>query len=176
MKLLVVVDMQKDFVTGVLGTEEARSIVDAVYDIAKEYDGEVVYTMDTHTASYLETQEGRNLPVIHCVEGTEGFELMDCLKELSEQKGSKVFKKPSFGSIALGEYVKDLAEHHGLTQVELVGVCTDICVISNAMLIKAFAPEVEVSVYENATAGVTVESHNNALDAMKACQIRIEKK
>lgn len=173
MKLLVVVDMQNDFVTGVLGTEQAVTITDAVCQIAKDYEGEVVYTKDTHTAQYLETQEGKNLPVVHCQTGTKGWELIDGLKELQSAHNAKVFEKPCFGSISLGEYVKELTENQGLTQVDLVGVCTDICVISNAMVIKAFAPEVVINVYEDATAGVTTASHQTALEAMKMCQINI---
>ena len=166
-KLLVVVDMQKDFIDGALGTKEAQAIVENVKKKIESFDGDVVFTYDTHTKEYLDTQEGRKLPVVHCVKGTEGWELDSRLQPLAE--GRKIFEKPTFGSIELGEFVK-ASEY---TDVELVGLCTDICVISNAMLIKAYMPEVNVSVDAACCAGVTPESHENALSAMKMCQIEV---
>lgn len=166
-KLLVVIDMQNDFIDGALGTEEAREIVPDVCEKIEEFDGEVVFTMDTHSEIYSETQEGRKLPVPHCIKGTKGWELNIGVKELSE--GCKIFEKPTFGSIELANYIAD-GEYD---VVELIGVCTDICVISNALLIKAFVPEVPVIVDSFCCAGVTVESHLKALDTMKACQIEI---
>ncbi|MDO5522286.1 MAG: isochorismatase family cysteine hydrolase [bacterium] len=173
MKLLVVVDMQNDFVTGVLGTKEAESIVSDVAKMIASYDGEVVYTMDTHTEDYLHTMEGEKLPVTHCVAGTEGWQLVPEIKNAIEHKVSKEFCKPTFGSLELQEYVKALNEEQMLEQIDLVGVCTDICVISNALLLKAAVPEVKICVYEDLTAGVTEESHLNAINAMKMCHIDI---
>ena len=167
-KLLVVVDMQNDFIGGALGTQEAQSILPAVRariaDARKE--GEVVvFTRDTHGEEYLSTQEGKNLPVPHCIAGTAGHEIAAglCLA------GERVFDKPAFGSIELAAYVKE----RGFAAVELVGVCTDICVISNALLIKAFCPEAEVCVRAGCCAGVTPQSHQTALAAMRACQVKI---
>lgn len=167
-KLLVVVDMQNDFIGGALGTQEAQSILPAVRariaDARKEGE-EVAFTRDTHGEEYLSTQEGKNLPVPHCIAGTAGHEIAAglCLA------GERVFDKPAFGSIELASYVKE----RGFAAVELVGVCTDICVISNALLIKAFCPEAEVCVRAGCCAGVTPQSHQTALDAMRACQVKI---
>ena len=167
-KLLVVVDMQKDFIDGALGTSEAQKIVGNVKEKIEKFDGDVVFTLDTHSEIYLSTQEGKNLPVEHCIKGTSGWKLDENLKGLSE--GRQIFEKPTFGSVELAEYV--VSKEY--TEVELIGLCTDICVISNAMLIKAFLPEVKVSVDASCCAGVTPESHNNALSAMAMCQIEIK--
>ncbi len=167
-KLLVVVDMQNDFIGGALGTQEAQNILPAVRariaDARKEGE-EVAFTRDTHGEEYLSTQEGKNLPVPHCIAGTAGHEIAAglCLA------GERVFDKPAFGSIELAAYVKE----GGFAAVELVGVCTDICVISNALLIKAFCPEAEVCVRAGCCAGVTPQSHQTALAAMRACQVKI---
>ena len=167
-KLLVVVDMQNDFIGGALGTKEAQNILPAVRariaDARKEGE-EVAFTRDTHGEDYLSTQEGKNLPVPHCIAGTAGHEIAAglCLA------GERVFDKPAFGSIELAAYVKE----RGFAAVELVGVCTDICVISNALLIKAFCPEAEVCVRAGCCAGVTPQSHQTALAAMRACQVKI---
>jgi len=166
-KLLVVVDMQKDFVDGSLGTAEAVKIVPQVKKEIENFDGEVVFTLDTHSSIYLETQEGKNLPVPHCIKGTDGWKLDKTIEPLSF--GKKIFEKPTFGSVELSEYVAS-GDYDDIT---LIGLCTDICVLSNAMLIKAFLPEVKVSVIANACAGVTPESHENALSAMKMCQINV---
>lgn len=168
-RLLVIVDMQKDFIDGSLGTKEAAAIVPAVRKKAEEYhrDGqEIVFTMDTHSENYLETQEGRNLPVVHCVKGTKGWELCP---ELADVPGRR-FEKPGFGCEELAAYVKK----GGYEAIELVGLCTDICVIANAILIKTALLETPVSVDSSCCAGVTKESHQNALEAMKMCQISIK--
>lgn len=168
--LLVVVDMQKDFVSGALGTAGAREILPRVEKKVRDAKAggvSLAYTMDTHKQGYLETQEGKNLPVVHCVEGTDGWALCPELSGLLAD--AKAFHKPSFGSLALGEYVKN----EGFDRVELVGVCTGICVISNAVLIKAYAPEVAVFVDGDACACVTPESHQTALDAMKLLQVTV---
>lgn len=166
-KLLVVVDMQKDFIDGALGTQEAQKIVPEVIDEIKNFDGDVVFTFDTHSSIYLETREGKNLPVEHCIKGTDGWKLHKDIEPLS--LGKKCFYKPTFGSVELAEFVQG----GDYTDITLIGLCTDICVISNAMLIKAFLPEVNVSVKASCCAGVTPESHENALSAMKMCQIDI---
>ena len=167
--VLVVVDMQKDFIDGVLGTKEAFAIVDNVAEAIRSFDGEVIFTRDTHFDNYMETQEGRNLPVPHCIKGTEGWQIDKKLEALRTDE-MKVFDKPTFGSVELAAYLKENKE---VEQVTIVGLCTDICVISNALLIKANLPEVEITVLEKCCAGVTLQSHKNALEAMKMCQIKI---
>ena len=170
MKLLIVVDMQNDFIDGALGTKEAVAIVPAVKAKIEEYrsmNNQVVFTYDTHQSNYLETQEGKNLPVVHCVENTEGWQISDKL----EVAQSKVFKKPSFGSLELAEYVATISD---LEEIELVGLCTDICVISNAFILKAKLPEVKISVDLKCCAGVSPESHLNAINAMKKCKINVK--
>ncbi len=167
--VLVVVDMQKDFIDGALGTKEAAAIVDKVAELIKGFDGEVVFTRDTHFDNYLETQEGKKLPVPHCIKGTDGWQLDKKLEALRIDD-RKVFDKPTFGSVQLAQYLKSIEM---LETVTLIGLCTDICVISNALLIKAVLPEVNISVVEKCCAGVTPESHENALAAMKMCQIDV---
>ncbi len=172
MKILVVVDMQKDFIDGALGTAEAEAIVPKVREKIAEYrDGGhcVVFTRDTHGADYLKTQEGRMLPVPHCIEGTDGWEIDPRL----ETADSLVIDKPAFGSIELAEKLTEMDKASGLESIELVGLCTDICVISNAILVKAALPEVPVMVDPQCCAGVTPESHDRAIEAMKVCQIDI---
>ena len=169
MKVLTVIDMQNDFIDGALGTKEAQEIVGNVKAKIGEYrkNGDtVIFTRDTHGENYMDTQEGKNLPVPHCIKGTEGWEISPLL----ETGDSLIIDKPTFGSKELSEYLSGV---EGLNEVELVGLCTDICVISNAMLIKAFMPEVKVSVDGSCCAGVTPESHSNALGSMKMCQIEI---
>lgn len=170
-KLLVVVDMQKDFIDGSLGTKEAEKIVDGVVEEIKKYRTEDIFaTRDTHTEDYLQTQEGKKLPVVHCVKGTEGWEINGKVKEAL--KGAEVMDKPTFGSKELAEKVAGLAAEEEI-EVTLVGLCTDICVVSNALLIKAYLPEVPVRVLASCCAGVTPESHQAALVTMKMCQVEI---
>jgi len=169
MKYLIVVDMQNDFIDGCLGTAEAVKIVPSVKECIENFDGEIIFTRDTHGEDYMDTQEGKNLPVAHCIKETDGWQITEELKSLSE--GKKIFDKPTFGSVALAEY---LVSKGDVEEVTLVGLCTDICVISNAMLIKANLPEVRVCVLESCCAGVTPDSHNNALGAMKMCQIEVK--
>lgn len=167
--VLIVVDMQKDFIDGALGTKEAEAIVDNAAEFVKAFDGEVVFTRDTHFDNYMETQEGKNLPVPHCIKGTDGWQIDRKLAAL-KPNGMKLFDKPTFGSVELAEYLKAEKE---LESITLVGLCTDICVISNALLLKAYLPETPIKVVEKCCAGVTPESHKNALEAMKMCQIQI---
>ncbi len=174
-KLLVVVDMQNDFITGSLGTKEAEQIVPNVVNKIETYraeGNEIVYTRDTHMENYLETREGSNLPVVHCVKGTWGWELQGDI-ENTRREADRVFDKGTFGSTALGEYVAEKFKKDSELEVELVGLCTDICVISNAFLIKAFCPEIKIGVDAKCCAGVSVASHENALMAMKMCQVEI---
>ncbi len=167
--ILVVVDMQNDFIDGALGTKEALAIVPLVEKRLREHNGEIIFTRDTHSEEYLSTEEGRNLPVVHCVKGTFGWQICDALLPFVKDN---VIDKPSFGSPELAKMIAKIAEKEGAA-VSLVGLCTDICVISNAMLIKAFAPEIKITVEERLCAGVTPESHKNALSAMKMCQISV---
>ena len=168
-RVLVVVDMQKDFIDGALGTKEAVGIVSKVEEKIKNFQGEIIFTRDTHFDNYSTTQEGQKLPVAHCIKGSEGWQIEETLETLRTPE-MKVFDKPTFGSVELAEYLKGNKE---LESVTLIGLCTDICVISNAMVIKAFLPEVRVMVEEKCCAGVTPKSHSNALEAMKMCQIEI---
>lgn len=170
--LLLVIDMQNDFIDGALGTEEAQAIVPAVLKRVREFEGDILYTRDTHFETYLETQEGKNLPVPHCIKGTPGWELQPELKKLSEAMDSPILDKLTFGSRELPGFLEERYPE-GLASVELIGLCTDICVISNAMLLKAFFPELPVSVTASCCAGVTPQSHENALNAMKMCQITV---
>ena len=167
MKYLIVVDMQKDFIDGALGTKEAQAIVPNVRKKIEEFDGEVIFTRDTHHKDYLSTQEGRNLPVEHCIEGTAGWEIDKSLQPFCK---GLVVNKPTFGSMALAE---EIWERGDAQEITLVGLCTDICVISNAMLLKAAMPEVPIIVDRACCAGVTPQSHENALEAMKMCQMTI---
>ena len=171
MKYLIVVDMQNDFITGSLGTKEAEAILPKVIEKVKGFDGTVLYTKDTHQTNYLSTQEGKNLPVEHCIEGSYGWELAGELEELS--KKNMVFNKPTFGSMELAKYLAEENEKETIEAIELCGLCTDICVISNAFVIKANLTEVPVSVDASCCAGVTPESHKNALSAMKMCQVAV---
>ena len=163
-KTLIVVDMQKDFIDGALGTKEAVAIVENVKKKIKEYQqngDEIIFTRDTHQSNYLSTNEGKNLPVEHCIEGTEGWKIQEGL----EVPGAIYIDKPTFGYLNWKEY--------NLEEVEMVGLCTDICVVSNALIIKATYPEIQVSVDAGCCAGVTPESHDAALITMKMCQIDV---
>lgn len=170
MNYLIVVDMQKDFVDGALGTKEAVAIVPNVVEKIKNFDGKVLFTRDTHHENYMETQEGKNLPVSHCIKGTEGFELISELKMFCD---SEPIDKPTFGSASLGQMLQEEHAKEAITSITLIGLCTDICVISNAFVIKAFLPEVPIIVDASCCAGVTPESHLRALESMKTCQIQI---
>ena len=174
MDVLIVVDLQKDFVSGALGTPEAVGIVPAAARRVAEAvrrGEEVLFTRDTHGPDYLDTQEGRKLPVPHCVRGTEGWELVPELRESAA--GRTVLDKPSFGSAELGRLLAERNGREPIRRVTLIGLCTDICVISNALLVKAFFPEARVAVDAACCAGVTPKSHQTALDAMRACQIDV---
>lgn len=165
-KTIIVVDMQNDFIDGALGTKEAQEMLPRLKKkLAEEKNARLIFTMDTHGENYLETQEGKKLPVKHCIKNSTGWQIAPSLAEFA-QTGT-IIEKPTFGSVELPKLLADADE------VELVGLCTDICVISNALLIKAFYPELPVKVNASCCAGVTPESHENALNAMKMCQIEI---
>ncbi len=168
---LIVVDMQNDFIDGALGTKEAEAIVEKVAEKIRSFDGEVIFTRDTHGEAYMQSQEGRNLPVPHCIKGSAGWQLREGLLAI---RPAAVIDKPTFGSAELGVLLaqRDLEEKIG--EITVIGLCTDICVISNALLIKAFLPETPIRVDAACCAGVTPESHRNALEAMKMCQIAID--
>lgn len=174
MKFLIVVDMQKDFIDGSLGTQEAKEILPRVIEKIKNYDGTVIFTKDTHTSDYLNTQEGKKLPVEHCICGEEGWYLDKALEEAAKKEGWKIYEKPTFGCVELASDLREKNNKETVEEIELCGLCTDICVISNALLLKAFLPEVPVSVDARCCAGVTPQSHKNALEAMKMCQITIK--
>lgn len=168
MKYLIVVDMQVDFITGSLGSELATAIVPNVVEMVKNFDGKVIFTRDTHYENYMDTQEGQKLPVPHCIKDTAGWQICNELLGYVET----VVDKVTFGSVDLPQIIKDFGEP--IEEIELCGLCTDICVISNAMILKAVFPEVKISVDASCCAGVSVESHNTALNAMKAVQIEIK--
>lgn len=171
-KILLVIDMQNDFIDGALGTPEAAAIVDNVAAEIGKYSAQDVFaTRDTHAENYLDTQEGKNLPVTHCVKGTPGWELN---AKIAAALGSAVIiDKPTFGSKELAEQMARLAREDEL-DITLTGLCTDICVVSNALLIKAFLPETPVRVLSACCAGVTPESHQAALTTMQMCQIQVQ--
>ena len=170
-KILIVIDMQNDFIDGALGTKEAEAIVGAVCEKIRSYPAQgVIATMDTHGEDYLMTQEGRNLPVSHCIKGTDGWMIRPEIAALLSE--AKIYEKPTFGCTALAEDLRERAEEEEL-ELELVGLCTDICVVSNALLLKAAMPEVKISVDAACCAGVTPAAHRAALDTMQSCQIHV---
>lgn len=174
-KILIVVDIQNDFVTGALGTAEAVAMLPAAearIKAAKNNGERLIFTRDTHETNYMQTQEGKLLPVPHCIRGTEGWEIVPQLQALAE--GCPVFDKPTFGSTELAKTLCAMQEEDPIEEITLIGICTDICVISNALLIKASLPEVPITVESACCAGVTPESHNNALSAMTMCQIAVK--
>lgn len=174
MKYLIVVDMQKDFVDGTLGSDNAKAIVDNVCRRIEEYQkngGKIYATLDTHFENYLNTAEGRKLPVKHCIKNTDGWRLNEKVASALENK-VKLIEKLTFGSVALAKELADKLNEGD--EVELCGLCTDICVVSNALLIKAYAPETKVTVRADCCAGVTEESHNAALMTMRSCQINVK--
>ena len=176
MKILVIVDMQNDFTSGVLGNNECEEVVSKVVEVINEdnYD-KIFLTRDTHQKNYLETQEGRNLPVEHCIEGTIGWQIREEIMKAVSDNNFCIIDKPVFGSLKLAEDIKTEYENkQDNLEIVLVGVCTGICVISNAMLLKAALPEAVITVKADACACVTPESHKTALDAMKMCQINID--
>lgn len=166
-KVLVVVDMQNDFIDGALGTKEAVAIVPYVKEKIENFDGIVLYTRDTHFEDYMNTQEGNNLPVPHCIKGTQGWEIRP---ELDALRKTEAIDKVTFGSKDLVDVLKTI---ENIEEITFVGLCTDICVISNVMVTKAFYPEIPLVVDAKCCAGVSVQTHLNALEAMKVCQVKV---
>ena len=178
-KVLIVVDMQNDFIDGALGTREAVEIVDNVVNKINSFEGDIYVTYDNHKENYLETREGRFLPVSHCIEGTDGWQICKKVREALEKANLErkleaicSIYKPSFGSTELVACLSAYNEKD--TEVTLIGLCTDICVVSNALLLKNYYPEMDIKVDASCCAGVTPESHKAALLTMKMCQIVIE--
>lgn len=180
MKYLVVVDMQNDFIDGALGTPEAQAIVPKVVKKIEEFDGEILWTQDTHDELYLMRQEGRLLPVKHCIVASDGWRIHSLVEAAIQSRNSvdnqsNGFPKRTFGSVGLASRLAgDSIYGDGVEEIVLIGLCTDICVISNALLLKAFLPEAKITVDASCCAGVTPERHKTALEAMKACQIFVE--
>ena len=173
-KFLIVVDMQNDFITGSLGTKEAQAIVSNVVDrinACRSEGYQIIGTLDTHHENYFETQEGKKLPVKHCIAGTDGW--LPPPEINNKFAGSPVFLKPTFGCINLPGYIKETVSNPDDMTIELIGVCTDICVVSNAILLKAYFPEATIQVNASCCAGVTPELHEAALKVMSSCQIEI---
>ena len=171
---LIVVDMQKDFIDGALGTPEAQAIVDAAaarIRACREAGWTLIATLDTHEANYMETAEGKKLPVPHCIRETEGWQLNSAIAEALS--GCVLVEKPTFGSVRLPDIVRARAEGAQALRIELIGLCTDICVVSNALLLKAHFPEAAIAVNAACCAGVTPERHEAALETMRSCQIDV---
>ena len=171
-KILVVVDMQNDFVDGSLGTKEAIGIVENVVDKIKNYDGKIFATLDTHPNGYLQTLEGKKLPVRHCIRMTNGWLLNEKVMDALSNKDYRVIEKRTFGSTRLVNEIRRIKLNNDI-EIECVGLCTDICVVSNALLLKANFPEVNITVDASCCAGVTPETHSAALKTMKMCQIDV---
>ena len=171
-KVLIVIDMQNDFISGALGTPEAAAILPAAAEKIRSYPPSAVFaTMDTHGPDYLSTQEGRRLPAAHCIRGTEGWQLNPVIREALGD--CTLVEKPTFGSVSLPELVRERIRQDTDVMIELLGLCTDICVVSNALLLKAAFPEAEIRVSSACCAGVTPEKHRAALETMASCQIDI---
>lgn len=172
-QILIVVDMQNDFISGSLGTKEAQGIVEAATEKIKNFNGDIFVTYDTHFENYMDTSEGKNLPVPHCIKGTKGWELNERIEEVLSEKKCQRIEKLTFGSVKLPQLINKLYGNEKI-EIELIGLCTDICVVSNALILKANFPENLIKVDASCCAGVTPDTHNFALDTMKMCQIVIE--
>lgn len=171
-KLLIVVDMQNDFIDAALGTPQAQEIVEKAVEKIRNFDGRIIATLDTHEQDYMDTQEGKHLPVSHCIRDSDGWQLNERVREALEEKGYIAVAKPTFGSVELVEIIKKEDEQQEM-QIQLIGLCTDICVVSNALLLKTNFPEARISVDASCCAGVTPEKHRAALMTMESCQIEI---
>ncbi len=171
--VLIVVDAQNDFVTGSLGSEDAVTAMEHAVRKAHDHQGPVLFTLDTHQSDYLQTQEGSLLPVEHCIEGTDGWKLIPEMAKIQQDRDATVFKKPTFTSVELGEYIAHENEREPIDSIELIGLCTDICVVSNALAIKGFVPEVPIKVDASCCAGTSRENHEAALQTMRCCQIDV---
>ena len=173
-KLLVVIDTQNDFINGALGSEAAEAIVPNVINKIQEWKDDIAYTLDTHYSNYLDTYEGKLLPIKHCIAETEGWKvhsgILTSILDINSHGIVRRFIKETFGSTELANWIRNMKYGY----IEIIGLCTDICVISNALCIKAFNPETPINVIANCCAGTTPELHNKALDVMKSCLINIE--
>ena len=176
MNVLIVIDMQHDFIDGSLGSPQAQAIVPVVRETIRNFDGPIVFTRDTHDEGYLASQEGKHLPVEHCARGTKGWEIADDLFQVACERGQRVdvLDKPNFGSLDLLSHLKAMHEEEAIETIAMVGLCTDICVVSNALILKAGLPEIPLHVDARCCAGVTHESHEAALLTMKMCQCIVE--
>ena len=172
-EVLIVVDMQNDFIDGSLGTKEAEAIVEHVVEAIDRFEGSVIATRDTHPESYLSSREGRFLPVEHCIKDSDGWQIRKEVEEALKKKDALIIDKPTFGSEKLVEVLKEMDRKQPIGTVTLLGLCTDICVVSNALLVKAAFPETDIRVLKDCCAGVTPESHEAALTTMKMCQIEV---
>ena len=177
-KVLVVIDMQNDFVDGALGSSQAQLIVDNVRKKIESFDGPIIFTRDTHDRDYLEHQEGKLLPVPHCVKNTEGWHIVDGLIEAAEGRSImspvSFVDKPNFASCELLTRLEGMDRVNPIESITLIGLCTDICVVSNAIMLKAGLPEIPIHIDSSCCAGVTEESHQAALTTMKMCQCIID--
>lgn len=171
-KILIVVDMQNDFVDGALGTKEAEGIVAPVVSKIQNFHGKVIATLDTHSHNYMETAEGKKLPIPHCIKMTHGWLLNEKVLEALQKKDYMLVEKKTFGSAKLVKIIKKLKKKEEI-EIEMVGLCTDICVVSNALLLKAHFPEMKICVDAGCCAGVTPMSHEAALKTMEMCQIDV---
>ena len=174
MDVLVVIDMQNDFISGSLKGKDTEKLLDKVVEKVNEFNGEIIYTLDTHYEDYLKTKEGENLPIEHCIKGTWGHEIADKLKETKSFDKSKKFEKNTFASIELGEYLKNLDEKDGIDSIYFLGLVADICVVSNILLVKGFLPEKNIYLYKDLTEGLTDEKKKSAIDVMESCHIKIK--
>lgn len=172
-KFLIVVDMQKDFIDGALGTKEAQAMVENALEKIRSFDGEIIATLDTHSENYLSTAEGKKLPVPHCIAESDGWQLDVRVEEALKRRGYTMVEKPGFGSTDLPHLLKHMAGDEEDIFIELIGLCTDICVVSNALILKAHFPEAQMCVDSACCAGVTPESHRAALQTMAMCQIDV---
>ena len=172
MDVLVVIDMQNDFISGSLKGKKTEKLLDKVVEKVEEFKGEIIYTLDTHYEDYLKTKEGENLPIEHCIKGTWGHEIAYELKETKSFDRAKKFEKNTLASIELGEYLKSLDEKEGIDSIYFLGLVTDICVVSNALLVKGFLPEKNIYIYKDLTEGLTEEKKAAAISVMESCHIK----
>ncbi|KXB68493.1 cysteine hydrolase family protein [Peptoniphilus sp. DNF00840] len=173
MDILVVIDMQNDFITGALKTKDGERLLKEVAKKVEDFKGKVVYTLDTHYDDYLSTNEGKNLPIEHCIKGTWGHDIPVDLKMTKSFEGAKKFEKNTFASVELGEYLKKLDEEEGIGDIYFLGLVADICVVSNILLVKGFLPEKNIYLYKDLTEGLTDEKKASALDVLESCQVKI---
>lgn len=173
MDLLVVIDMQNDFITGSLKAKDGERLLKEVVKKVESFEGKVVYTLDTHYDDYLSTNEGKNLPIEHCIKGTWGHDIPEELKMTKSFEGAKKFEKNTFASVELGEYVKKLDEEEGVGDIYFLGLVADICVVSNILLVKGFLPEKNIYLFKDLTEGLTDEKKASALDVLESCQVKI---